>query len=148
MRIGIAADHGGFELKEILVKYLRDAGHEITDFGAYEYDAVDDYPDFVVPLARGVGAGDVEKGIAVCGSGVGACIAANKIRGARACLIAEVFSARQGVEDDDMNIACLGGRVIGVGLARELVDTFVAARYIGGGRFQRRLDKVLALEAE
>jgi ribose 5-phosphate isomerase B len=148
MRIGIAADHGGFELKETLAKHLRDAGHEITDFGAYEYDAVDDYPDFVVPLARAVGAGDVEKGIAVCGSGVGACIAANKIRGARACLIAEVFSARQGVEDDDMNIACLGGRVIGVGLARELVDTFVAARYIGGGRFQRRLDKVLTLEAE
>lgn len=148
MRIGIAADHGGFELKETLAKELRDAGHEITDFGAYEYDAVDDYPDFVVPLARAVGAGDVEKGIAFCGSGVGACIAANKIRGARACLVAEVFSARQGVEDDDMNIACFGGRVIGVGLARELVKAFIDARYIGGGRFQRRLDKVLALEAE
>ncbi len=148
MRIGIAADHGGFALKQELAEKLRNAGHEIVDFGAMEYEAQDDYPDMVVPLARAVAAKDVERGIAVCGSGVGACIAANKVKGARACLVTEPFSARQGVEDDDMNIMCIGGRVLGNALAWELVQTFLNARYKAYERYQRRLDKVIAVESE
>jgi ribose 5-phosphate isomerase B len=148
MRIGIAADHGGFALKQELAEKLRNAGHEIVDFGAMEYEAQDDYPDMVVPLARAVAAKDVERGIAVCGSGVGACIAANKVKGARACLVTEPFSARQGVEDDDMNIMCIGGRVLGNALAWELVQTFLNARYKAYERYQRRLGKVIAVESE
>ncbi len=148
MRIGIAADHGGFALKQEIAEKLTNAGHEIVDFGATEYEAQDDYPDMVVPLARAVAAKDVERGIAVCGSGVGACIAANKVKGARACLVAEPFSARQGVEDDDMNIICIGGRVLGDALAWELVQTFLNARYKAYERYQRRLDKVIAIESE
>jgi ribose 5-phosphate isomerase B len=148
MRIGIAADHGGFALKQEIVEKHTNAGHEIVDFGAMEYEAQDDYPDMVVPLARAVAAKDVERGIAVCGSGVGACIAANKVKGARACLVAEPFSARQGVEDDDMNIICIGGRVLGDALAWELVQTFLNARYKAYERYQRRLDKVIAIESE
>lgn len=148
MRIGIAADHGGFALKQELAEKLTSVGHEIVDFGATEYDAQDDYPDMVVPLARAVATKDVERGIAVCGSGVGACIVANKVKGARACLVAEPFSARQGVEDDDMNIMCIGGRVLGNALAWELVQTFLNARYKAYERYQRRLDKVIAVEAE
>jgi len=148
MRIGIAADHGGFALKQTLVEKLTSAGHEIVDFGATKYEAQDDYPDMVVPLARAVAAKTVERGIAVCGSGVGACIVANKVKGARGCLVAEPFSARQGVEDDDMNIICIGGRVLGDALAWELVQTFLAAQYKAYERYQRRLDKVIAVEAE
>ena len=112
MRIGMAADHGGFELKERLAALLREAGHEVVDFGPC-LDPADDYPDFVVPLAKAVAGSQVERGIAVCGSGVGASIAANKVAGVRAALVHEVFSAHQGVEDDDMNVLCLGGRVVG-----------------------------------
>src|SRR5690606_11132788 len=113
MKIGIAADHGGYALKESLVRYLRSHNYDVKDFGAYSRDDQDDYPDFVVPLARAVASGEVSRGIAVCGSGVGASIAANKVKGVRAALISDPFSARQGVEDDDMNLICLGGRVIG-----------------------------------
>lgn len=148
MRIGIAADHGGFELKQKLVALLTEAGHEVEDLGAAVLDQGDDYPDYVIPLARAVAAGEVERGVAVCGSGVGACIAANKVAGVRAALITDVFSARQGVEDDDMNMVCLGGRVIGVALAWELVRVFLGAAYIGGERHQRRLEKVIELENE
>jgi ribose 5-phosphate isomerase B len=148
MRIGIAADHGGFELKQKLVALLTEAGHEVEDLGAAVLDQGDDYPDYVIPLARAVAAGEVERGVAVCGSGVGACIAANKVAGVRAALITDVFSARQGVEDDDMNMVCLGGRVIGAALAWELVRVFLGAAYIGGERHQRRLDKVIELENE
>lgn len=146
MRIGLAADHGGFALKQALLEELADSGHELTDFGAFELDPPDDYPDFVAPLARAVAAGEVDRGIVVCGSGVGACVAANKVRGVRAALITEVFSARQGVEDDDMNVICLGGRVIGHALALELVRAFLAAQYTGLPRFERRLEKVRQLE--
>ena len=146
MRVGVAADHGGFELKEQLREEIRSLGHEVVDFGAYEYDVEDDYPDFVVPLARAVVNGEVERGLAVCGSGVGASIAANKVPGVRAALITETYSARQGVEDDDMNIMCLGGRVTCFALAWELVQAFLKARYLGQERFQRRLDKVAKLE--
>ena len=146
MRLGIAADHGGFELKERLVEELRGMGHEVVDFGAREYAPKDDYPDYVAPLARAVAKGEVERGVAICGSGVGACVAANKVPGVRAALITEVFSAHQGVEDDDMNIMCLGGRVTCYALAWDLVQTFLKARFKETERFQRRLDKVARLE--
>jgi ribose 5-phosphate isomerase B len=146
MRVGLAADHGGFELKEQLKEEIRSLGHEIVDFGAFEYDHEDDYPDFVVPLARAVANREVERGLAICGSGVGASIAANKVPDVRAALITETYSARQGVEDDDMNIMCLGGRVTCFALAWELVQAFLKARFLGHERFQRRLDKVARLE--
>ncbi len=146
MHLGIAADHGGFELKATLAAQLREAGHQVTDFGAMSLANDDDYPDFVIPLAQAVSAGQVERGIAVCGSGVGASIAANKVPGARAALAHDHFSARQGVEDDDMNILCLGGRIIGSSLAWDLVTAFVAARFSGAERHQRRLDKVQQVE--
>lgn len=146
MRVGVAADHWGFGLKERLAAELADASHEVVDFGAHEQMPEDDFPDYVVPLARAVAAGDVERGVAVCGSGVGACVAANKVAGVRAALIADVFSARQGVEDDHMNLVCLGSRVVGEALAWELVQTFLSARYSGAERFERRLAKIAALE--
>jgi ribose 5-phosphate isomerase B len=145
-RIGIAADHGGFDLKQYLVGKLREAGHEVIDFGDQEPARDDDYPDFVIPLARAVARGGMGRGVAVCGSGVGACIAANKVPGVRACLIHETFSARQGVEDDNLNIICLGGLVVGHALAWELVQTFLAARFSGAERHRRRLEKVAELE--
>ena len=144
--IGIAADHGGFALKQQLVVRLRAAGHEVADFGDQELHPDDDYPDFVIPLARAVAARTVHRGVAVCGSGVGACVAANKVAGARACLIHESFSAHQGVEDDDLNLICLGGQVVGPAAAWELVQTFLAASYGGEERHRRRLAKVTALE--
>jgi ribose 5-phosphate isomerase B len=146
MRIGIAADHGGYELKEKLHAFLVSQGHDVKDFGAHELNNTDDYPDFVIPLARAVAGKEVERGIAVCGSGVGASVAANKIRGARAALINDHFSAHQGVEDDDLNILCLGGRVSGNMVAQELVQSFLSARFSGAERHLRRLNKVLELE--
>ncbi len=144
--VGIAADHGGFELKEQLLGKLRDAGYETMDFGDAGLKPDDDYPDFVVPLARAVVGGEVWRGVALCGSGVGASVAANKVKGIRACLIHETFSAHQGVEDDNMNILCLGGLVIGHALAWELVRTFLAARFKETERYRRRLSKVSELE--
>jgi len=146
MLLGIAADHGGFELKEYLAGKMREAGHEVTDFGDGEPSEDDDYPDFIVPLARAVSSGSVNRGVGICGSGVGASVAANKIFGVRACLIHENFSAHQGVEDDDMNMMCLGGLVVGHALAWELVQTFLAAKFSGAERHCRRLAKVTALE--
>ena len=131
MRIGIAADHGGFELKAELTASLKAAGHQVKDFGDRTLDAGDDYPDFVIPLARAVAKGDVERGIAICGSGVGVCMAANKVPGVRAALITDSFSAHQGVEDDDMNVMCLGGKVTGAAQSWELVKTFLNARFKG-----------------
>src|ERR1700736_1247397 len=124
MRIGIAADHGGFGLKEDLRSRLTAAGHDIVDFGANRLEPGDDYPDFVTPLARAVASGKVERGVAVCGSGVGASVCANKIPGVRAGLVQDHYSARQGVEHDDMNVLCMGGRVVGFEVARDLVDAF------------------------
>ena len=146
-RIGVAADHGGFELKEYLAGMLREAHYEVVDFGDSQPKPDDDYPDFVVPLARAVSRGEVDRGVAICGSGVGACIAANKVRGVRACLIHECFSAHQGVEDDDMNVICLGGHVVGNAVAWELVRTFLQARFSGAERHRRRLAKVASLES-
>jgi ribose 5-phosphate isomerase B len=147
MRVGIATDHGGFGLKEDLVARLKAAGHEVTDFGAYSLESDDDYPDFVVPLAQAVIAGKVDRGVAVCGSGVGAAVCANKIKGASAGLIHDHFSAMQGVEDDHMNILCMGGRTVGPAVAWDLVQTFLAAEFSQAARHLRRLGKVAALEA-
>ena len=146
MRLGIAAGHGGFTLKNQLAESLRGAGYEVVDFGAHELNPGDDYPDFVIPLAKAVTEGEVERGVAICGSGVGASVAANKVAGVRAGLIHDVFSAHQGVEDDDINVFCLGERVIGSALAWELIKTFLAARFIGALRHERRLAKVQVLE--
>jgi ribose 5-phosphate isomerase B len=146
MHIGIAADHGGFELKTQLMEALKAIGYELTDFGAYKLVLGDDYPDFVVPMSRAVASGEVTRGLAICGSGVGACIAANKIPGVRAALIMDTFSAHQGVEDDDMNIMCMGGQVTGYALAWDLVQTFLSAIFKADERFIRRLAKVAALE--
>jgi ribose 5-phosphate isomerase B len=148
MPIGVAADHGGFELKEILIKQLKSSGYEVKDYGAFELAIDDDYPDFVIPLAKSLAGGEVSRGLAICGSGVGACVAANKIAGVRAALIVDPFSAHQGVEDDDMNIMCLGGRVTGPALAWDLVQTFLKARFKSSEKFRRRLDKVIALEKQ
>jgi ribose 5-phosphate isomerase B len=142
MKIGIAADHGGFYLKESVKAWLMSLGYDVKDFGAHRLDEADDFPDFVIPLARSVASGESERGIAICGSGVGASIAANKIHGVRAALIVDAFSAHQGVEDDDMNLICLGGRVIGSKLAEELIIDFLKAKFIGGERHVRRLNKV------
>jgi ribose 5-phosphate isomerase B len=146
MKIGIAADHGGFYLKEGIKAWLISLGYDVNDFGAHTLDNADDFPDFVIPLARSVDSGESERGIAICGSGVGASIAANKVHGVRAALIVDAFSAHQGVEDDDMNLICLGGRVIGSKLAEELIIDFLKAKFIGGERHVRRLDKVKNVE--
>ena len=148
MRIGIATDHGGFGLKEELVKQLLGAGHEVVDFGAYELSKADDYPDYVLPLAQAVAAEEVDRGVAICGSGVGASVCANKIRGIRAALIHDHFSARQGVEDDHMNILCMGGRTVGPAVAWDLVQTFLAAEFSQAQRHLRRLSKVASLETQ
>jgi ribose 5-phosphate isomerase B len=148
MRVGIATDHGGFGLKQELVAHLSEAGHEVVDVGAHSLNPSDDYPDFVIPLAHAVVAGKVERGIAVCGSGVGAAVCANKIPGIRAALIHDHFSAQQGVEDDHMNIICMGGRTVGPAVARDLVDTFLASQFSQAERHLRRLAKVASLEAQ
>ena len=148
MRIGIATDHGGFDLKEELLKQLREAGHEVVDFGAHGLNQGDDYPDYVVPHAEAVAAEKVDRGVAICGSGVGASVCANKIRGIRAALIHDHFSARQAVEDDHMNILCMGGRTVGPAVALDLVQTFLAAEFSQAPRHLRRLSKVASLEAQ
>ena len=147
MRVGISTDHGGFALKQDIAARLAAAGHEVVDLGAHVLDAADDYPDFVIPLARAVAAGQVERGVAICGSGVGATVCANKVPGARACMIEDHFSARQGVEDDHMNILCMGGRVVGAEVAWDLVQAFLAAQPSQAPRHLRRIGKVAALEA-
>ena len=146
MRIGIATDHAGFNLKEELLGQLRAAGHEVVDFGAHRLSQDDDYPDYVVPLALAVVAQEVERGVAICGSGVGAAVCANKVRGIHAAVIHDHFTARQGVEDDHMNILCMGGRTVGPAVAWDLVQAFLAATFSHAERHLRRLGKVTALE--
>jgi ribose 5-phosphate isomerase B len=146
MKVGLAADHGGFEMKQQLAKLIV-AGHEVVDFGNKVYDANDDYPDFTIPLARAVSRGDVERGVLLCGSGVGASVAANKIVGVRAAVCHDDFSARQGVEDDDLNILCFGGRTTGLAVARDCTKSFLDAKFSGAERHRRRLAKVAQLEA-
>jgi ribose 5-phosphate isomerase B len=148
MRVGIATDHGGYGLKEELIVLLSNAGHEVVDFGAHDLNNSDDYPDYVTPLAQAVVAGRVDRGVAICGSGVGASVCANKIPGVRAALIHDHFSAKQGVEDDHMNILCMGGRTVGPAVAWDLVQTFLAAEFSRAERHLRRLGKVASLETD
>ena len=145
-KIGIAADHAGFELKKFIIEKLLERNYDLADFGNFRSEPGDDFPDFVIPLARALADGEVERGIAICGSGVGACIAANKIADVRACLIADDFSARQGVEDDNMNMICLGAHVTGKDQSLELVTIFLSATYKDLERFRRRLGKIAGLE--
>jgi len=147
MRVGIATDHGGFVLKEELLAHLRAAGHDLVDFGAHELNPQDDYPDVIIPLARAVATGEVIRGIAICGSGVGASVCANKIPGIRAGLVHDHFSAQQGVSDDDMNVICMGGRTVGPAVAWDLLQTFLASKFSGDERHIRRLGKVASLES-
>jgi len=147
MIIAIAADHGGFLLKEVLIRCVSSLGHTIQDLGTNSEEAVD-YPDYARAVGRSLGAGKADRGILICGSGVGASVAANKIPGIRAGLCHDTFSAHQGVEDDDMNVLCLGARVVGPELAKEIVRTFLAARFSGAERHVRRLGKVNELEKE
>jgi len=143
--IGIAADHGGYEMKQKIYILLNARGHRVVDFGNLQYDRDDDYPDFAIPLARAVADGVVERGVLLCGSGIGASIAANKIEGVRAAVCHDDFSARQGVEDDNMNILCLGGLTTGVAVAWNCVKRFLAAKFSGAERHRRRLAKVSAI---
>jgi ribose 5-phosphate isomerase B len=147
-RIGVATDHGGFALKEELLSRLRAGGYDVVDFGAHALSSDDDYPDYVIPLAKAVASGQVARGVAVCGSGVGASVCANKVPGIRAALIHDNFSARQGVEDDHMNIICMGGLTTGPSVAWDLVQTFLAAEFSQADRHLRRLSKVASLEQE
>jgi ribose 5-phosphate isomerase B len=147
MKVAMGGDHAGFVFKNDLKEYIVESGFEVLDIGAYVYDAKDDYPDFALAVARAVVGGKAERGIVVCGSGVGASVAANKVVGIRAALCHDTYSARQGVEHDDMNVLCLGARVIGFALASEIVRAYLAAQFTAEERHQRRLDKVLAAES-
>ena len=147
MRVVVGSDHGGFPLKGEITALLRELGHEAVDVGAHTYDALDDYPDFAKAVCEAVLAGQGERGIIICGSGIGACVAANKHRGIRAGVCHDTYSAHQGVEHDDMNVLCLGARVVGGSVAAELVGAFVSARFTAEERHARRLAKVLSIEA-
>ena len=146
MRVAVGCDHAGFPLKADVIAALRAGGHEVVDVGTHNVDAVD-YPDIAEAVGGAVIAGTVERAVLVCGSGVGGCVAANKLPGIRASVCHDVYSARQGVEDDDINVLCLGARVVGPALAAELVRAFLAATFSGAERHVRRLAKVRALEA-
>ncbi len=148
MRIAVGADHNGYALKKTMASLLRSLGHDVVDVGAHEMDPSDDYPDFAGALARTVAAGEAERGVMVCGSGVGASVAANKVRGVRAAVCHDTYSAHQGVEHDDMNVLCLGARIVGEEVAREAVQAFVSATFSAEERHRRRLEKVLAIEAK
>jgi len=147
MKVGLAADHGGFEMKRQLAELLAREGHQVVDFGAKVYDGNDDYPDFAIPLGRAVSRGDVERGILLCGSGVGASVVANKIFGVRAAVCHDDFSARQGVEDDNMNVLCFGGRTTGLAVAWDCAKSFLNAQFSGAERHRRRLAKLAQLES-
>jgi ribose 5-phosphate isomerase B len=146
MKIAVGVDHGGFALKADIIEVLRQAGHEVVDVGAHSLDPSDDYPDFALAVGQAVQRGEAERGIIVCGSGVGACVAANKLHGIRAAICHDTYSAHQGVEHDNMNVLCLGARIVGTELARELVRVFVSAQFSGAERHMRRLAKVKAIE--
>lgn len=146
MKVGIAADHGGFEMKQKLISLITTAGHEVVDFGNHVYDTDDDYPDFAIPLACAVASGSLQKGILLCSSGVGIAVAANKVKGVRAALCHDDFTARQGVEDDNMNVLCLGGKTTGIAVAWVCAVDFLEANFSGAERHRRRLAKVTQLE--
>jgi ribose 5-phosphate isomerase B len=145
MRISIGADHAGYAYKSLIVPWLEKAGHDVLDEGTFGPESVD-YPDFAVVVAHRVARGEAERGILICGSAVGVCIVANKLPGIRAGICHDTYSARQGVEHDDMNVLCLGERIIGIALAWEIVERFLAARFSADARHRRRLDKLEAVE--
>ena len=147
MRVVIGADHGGYALKDELKGFVESLGHEVIDAGAHELDPADDFPDFTKVVAESVVSSEAQRGIMICGSGVGASVAANKVKGIRASVCHDTYSAHQGVEHDDMNVLCLGSRIVGDQIATNLVDAFVSAEFVPEERYQRRLDKVLAMEA-
>ena len=146
MRIAVAGDHAGFELKALLIPWLKSAGHQVEDLGAHQLDPEDDYPDFAFAVAESVRSGRVDRGVVICGSGIGANVTANKVPGVRACLCHDTYSGRQGVEHDDMNVLCLGGRVIGIEVAKEVLTAFLNASFIPEPRYKRRLEKLLKLD--
>lgn len=146
--VAVAADHGGFDLKTELLLWLKSEGYKVKDYGAHACNPSDDYPDFAQAVAKAVASGEAWRGIIICGSGVGACIVANKFIGVRAGICHDTYSAHQGVEHDDMNILCLGARVIGVEMAKELTSAFLGAQFSGEKRHLRRLKKVKAIEAQ
>ena len=148
MKIAIASDHAGYPLKKNLTEVLKKGKHELLDLSGDNPDPQDDYPDFAKAVALAVAQKKVERAILICGSGVGANVAANKVPGVRASVCHDTFSARQGVEDDDMNVLCLGGRIIGEELAKEILETFLSARFSNAERHVRRLKKVLSIEKE
>ncbi len=148
MKLAIGADHAGFDLKTQIVPWLESSGHQVVDVGAHVLDPADDFPDFAAVLARLVTGRQAERGVMICGSGVGANIATNKVKGIRSCLCHDTYTARQGVEHNDMNVLCLGGRVIGIETAKEVIAAFIGAEFIPEARFQRRIDKVTEIEAE
>ncbi|MDA0263428.1 MAG: ribose 5-phosphate isomerase B [Chloroflexi bacterium] len=146
MIVAVGADHAGFELKGEMISWMESNGHQVKDLGAYEMDTDDDYPDFAAAVAGSVCAGEAERGVVICGSGVGASIAANKVKGIRACLCHDTYTAHQGVEHDGMNVVCIGGRVIGIETAKAVLESFLGASFMPEERFQRRLDKIIQLE--
>lgn len=148
MKIAIACDHGGFPLKDTVAKLLEKLGHTVLDLGAHAYDAKDDYPDFARYAGQAIQHKQADRAIIICGSGVGACVAANKMKGVRAGVCHDTYSAAQGVEHDDMNVLCLGARIVGIALAEQLVTAFVTAKFTGEERHQRRLEKVNAIETQ
>ena len=148
MKISLAADHNGFDLKREISDQLENEGHEVIDVGPHSHDPLDDYPDYAKKLADSVSRGESLRGIMICGSGVGASVASNKVKGIRAAVCHDIYSAHQGVELDDMNVLCLGSRIVGIEVARELVKAFITAEYTGEERHQRRLDKVLDMEKD
>ena len=147
MKIALGSDHAGFEIKEIIKSFLTSSNIDFVDLGAYEFDALDDYPDFAKNVGYAIRNGEAQKGIIVCGSGVGASIPANKIKGVRAGLCHDGYSAHQGVEHDDMNVLCIGSRIIGIELIKEIIISFINAKFSGEERHSRRLQKLLDIEA-
>jgi RpiB/LacA/LacB family sugar-phosphate isomerase len=145
MRIAVGADHAGYPLKVDVVRFLEEQGHEVTDLGTHNTDPVD-FPEYARQVGQAVQLGKAERGVLVCGSGVGACITANKLRGIRAALCHDTYTAHQGVEHDDVNVLCLGGRVVGPALAYDILRSWLVARYIGSGRHKRRVDQILEIE--
>ena len=148
MRVAVGADHAGFNLQEAVISTIEAAGHQAIYLGAHEYDAEDDYPDCTAPVAASVQSGDADRGVMLCGSGIGAAITANKFKGVRASVCHDTYSAAQGVVHDDMNVLCIGGRVVGDAIATELVEAFLAAEMGEEVRFHRRLQKLNNIEAQ
>ena len=146
MRIAIGTDHAGFPLRETVLRVIEESGNDALDLGAHKYEATDDYPDRAAPVAEAVASGEADRGIVVCGSGIGASITANKYRGVRASVCHDAFSAAQGVEHDDMNVLCIGARVIGTAIAESVIKSFISANLVDEPRFLRRLDKLIAIE--